>query len=80
MYGDSGRCVKESENRLKYTIPTSAGQCGSPIFIKLAKDSYTVVGIHNNADIATNLGLLLNDKMKAIINKWIKKIFKTVTL
>ena len=36
MYGDSGKWVKESESRLKYNIPASAGQCGSPIYIKEA--------------------------------------------
>ena len=38
MYGDQGKWAKESNNnnRLKYSIPTSGGQSGSPVYIKKA--------------------------------------------
>ncbi len=80
MYGYSGKWVKESESRLKYNIPTSAGQCGSPIFRKEANNSYSVVGIHTDGDIVSNSGLLLNTKIKERINERIKKNIKTVEL
>ena len=36
MYGNYGKWAKESENRLRYAIPTSAGQSGSPAYVKKA--------------------------------------------
>lgn len=82
MYGDSGKWAKESdsENRLRYKIPTSAGQSGSPVYVKEGQYSYCAVGIHTNGDIPWNSGVLLSGRVKTTINLWLKKIHLEASL
>ena len=62
MCGDSGHWEKVNENNLIYKIPTSAGQCGSPIYVKDADNAYYVLGIHTKRGILFNSGVLMNKK------------------
>ena len=80
MYGDSGKWEKESENRIKYQIPTSPGQSGSPVYIQEGEFSYCVVGIHTNGDIPWNSGVLLSGRVRKTINLWFKKIHLEASL
>ena len=71
---------KRKRKSLKYRIPTSAGQCGCPIYIKDWQNSYNVIVIYVDGDRAFNSRVLLNTKIKAKINEWMRKIIKKVKL
>ena len=77
MFGMEGKWkIYETQIRY-YSISTTRGQSGSPIFIK-KNGKYLVIGIHissgeeNNKPF--NYGLHLDDRVKRIINSLIIKI------
>lgn len=74
MYEAKGDCFIDEldHNLLKYKIPTSLGQSGSPVFY-IEDNKKFVIGVHVCGDTTTekNHAVLLTPSIREIINSWI---------
>lgn len=73
MYGSEGEVRSDNHDILRYQIPTTAGQSGSPIFFQ-KENEYFVIGVHTTgvtANNSYNLGVNIDDKR---IKFWIQSI------
>lgn len=60
MYTANGRCQRDGDHLIRYTLPTSGGQSGCPVFYRDNNNSF-VIGVHTLGDSIDrrNIGVLL---------------------
>ena len=66
MYGMKGKWEREKEE-IRYDISTTEGQSGSPVFIQ-RNGRYYVIGIHTVGRLSYNKGVILNNRVRKLIN------------
>jgi V8-like Glu-specific endopeptidase len=76
LYGTSGK-VSVNENRLEYTVDTSAGQSGSIIYYPLNENKCCSIGVHvkKNLNRGCNSGILLTSQRIERLNEWMISSF-----
>ena len=81
MWYAKGSYKHVTENFLKYRIPTTKGQSGSPV-IKRDKGREFIIGVHigSNDKSTRNLAVRLTPQKRKTINEWVGDVTGALNL